>query len=231
MQSICPGSFHVVGSGCSVHGNSWAWEECGRRQSRILGSSWSAGARSKCDSVCSSDSSLRSLLSHFLLPSQNCCTGVLYLVFDFVFSHHCRSCVWGLGVRMPHSWAWDEQIYGLWVISKNEFETINCTVSLSGTCVTWRLWANCSHTWLTSPGYLCRGPEYSGSTLCCRSGECSWGCINFPETTSQKCTWALLGSLFPFKNLMAGFFDSFLCAWSLEIKGSPRLSSELSIPK
>lgn len=72
MQSICPGSFHGVGSGCSVHGNSWACGEPGRWQGRILSSSWSAGVLTKCDGVCSSDWGLQSLVSHFLLESQNC---------------------------------------------------------------------------------------------------------------------------------------------------------------
>lgn len=93
VQSICPGGFHVVGSGCSVHGNSWAWGERGRWQSRILSSSWSAGVLTKCNSVCSSDSGLQSLVSHFLLESQNCCYWCFYLLFDFVFRHHCRCCV------------------------------------------------------------------------------------------------------------------------------------------
>lgn len=56
------------------------WTRCPREQlglgrawwlqSRIQSSSWTAGACTKCSAVCSSDSSLLSLVRHFLLASQ-----------------------------------------------------------------------------------------------------------------------------------------------------------------
>lgn len=89
------------------------------------------------------------------------------------------------------------------------------------------IWTNCSHTWPTSLGYFCRDPRYSASTLCCWNGECSWGCINFPETRSHQCFWVLLFSLLPFKILMGKCFDVCECVCDpLKNKEVLGLSSE-----